>query len=274
MKPVKNRYRNLIKLTSLSILTVVVMGSCQKVIKVDLNTGNPQVVIEGYVTDVPMSDTVIIMKTGSYFTPGNYPMVNGATVVITDNTGVIDTFVQVDSGKYATKHLTGIPGHTYTMHTYLAGKEYDAVSTMPQPVAIDSVQIYEVGSGSDTGYHIRCYFIDPPSTGNYYMLQAFYNGILQDSADNITLDNDKYSVGQLQDVRLRVPYPPTGDSVKVSLLKIDYNIYNYFSVVRSITAAANPVSTAVPQNPPTNILGGALGYFSAYSVVSETQYVP
>ncbi len=270
----KNMFSNFIKLAVVVIITAFITTSCQKVIHVDLSTANQQLVIAAFVTDQPLIDTVVISKTGSYFTPGNYPMVNGATVVITDNTGLTDTFVQVDSGKYATQHLTGVPGRTYTMHAYVAGKEYDAVSTMPQPVALDSVQVYLAGNGSDTGYHIRAYFIDPPSTGNYYMLQATYNGVLQDSANNITLDQDKYTNGLIQDVRLRVPYPPTGDSVKVSLLCIDYNTYNYFSVVRSITSAGNPVSTAVPQNPPTNILGGAVGYFSAYSVRSKTSYVP
>jgi len=269
-----NMFGNWMKLAAMLVMGVLVTSACEKIIKVDLSTANSQLVIEGYVTDQPLADTVIITKTGSYFTPGNYPRVNGATVVVSDNTGVVDTFLQIDSGVYVTQHLTGVPGRTYTMKTFVGGKEYDAVSTMPQPVALDSVQIYLVGSGSDTGYHIRAYFIDPPATGNYYMLQAYYNGVLQDSANNITLDNDEYTNGQIQDVRLRVPYPPTGDSVKVSLICLDYNTYNYFNVVKSITAAANPVSTAVPQNPPTNFLGGALGYFSAQSVRSKTSYVP
>jgi hypothetical protein len=262
------------RLMALSIIAVIVMGSCQKIIHVDLNTANAQLVIEGYVTDQPLADTVIILKTGSYFTPGNYPRINGATVVITDNTGVIDTFLQVDSGTYATRHLTGIPGRTYTMKAFVAGKEYDAVSTMPQPVSIDSVTCNLVGNAPDTGYHIRCHFTDPAATTNYYMLQAFYNGLPQDSADNITLDEDKYTNGLPQSIRLKVPYAYTGDTVKVYLLSIDYNTYDYFSVVSSITAASNPISTATPQNPPTNILGGALGYFTAYSVRTQSIIVP
>jgi hypothetical protein len=270
----KNMFSNFSKLTAMLIVTVLITGSCQKVIHVDLNNANPQLVIAGYVTNQPLVDTVVITKTGSYFTPGNYPHINGATVIITDNTGLTDTFVQVDSGTYATQHLTGIPGHTYTMHVYLAGKEYDAVSTMPAVVPLDSVEIYEVGSGSDTGYHVRGFFPDAGGGNHYYMLQAYYNSVLQDSADNITLDDNEYTSGLIQDVRLRVPYPPTGDTVKMNLLCLDYNTYNYFSVIKSITASANPVSTAVPQNPPTNILGGAQGYFSAYSISTRTGYVP
>jgi hypothetical protein len=272
MKRDRNINLNFARLGLLGLVAMLVTTACTKIIKVDLNTANAQLVIEAYVTNQPLADTVLITKSGSYFTPGNYPRVNGATVVITDNTGLIDTFVQVDSGVYATRHLTGVPGRTYTMHTFIAGKEYDAVSTMPPVVNLDSVQLYIVGNAPDTGYHIRGYFVDPGAGLNYYMLQAYYNGILQDSANNITLDNNEYTPSQLQDIRLRVPYPPIGDSVKVSLLHIDYNTYNYFNVVKSVSSAGNPISTAVPQNPPTNILGGALGYFSAYSVSSKTGY--
>ena len=270
----KGNVLNLIRLVALSVIAVLAMGSCQKIIHVDLNTSNPQLVIEAYVTDQPLIDTVLILKTGSYFTPGNYPRVNGATIVVTDNTGVIDTFLQVDSGTYATQHLTGVPGRTYTLKAFVAGKEYDAVSTMQQPVNIDSITSNLVGKATDTGYHIRCHFLDPAATTNYYRVQAFYNGVLQDSADNITLDQDKYTNGLPQSIRLKVPYAYTGDTVKVNLLSIDYNTYDYFSVISSITAASNPISTATPQNPPTNILGGALGYFSAYSVRSQSIIIP
>src|ERR1700722_15068324 len=125
MKNIKNRYQNYISLAALLVIATLVATSCQKVIHVDLSTANAQLVIEGYVTDQPNIDTVIISKTGSYFIPGNYPMVNGATVIVSDGQGTTDTFVQVDSGKYAATHLTGIPGRTYTMKALVAGKEYD-----------------------------------------------------------------------------------------------------------------------------------------------------
>ena len=274
MKSIINRYLNHISLAAVLIASALLAGSCQKVIHVDLNTANPQIVIEGYVTDQPNIDTVIISKTGSYFIPGNYPKINGATIVVTDNQGTTDTFVQVDSGKYAATHFTGIPGRTYTMHAFVAGKEYDAVSTMPMPVAIDSVTSNLVGNAPDTNYHVHCVFLDPAGITNYYMLQATVNHVIQDSADNFTLDADKYTNGLPQNVRLRIPNPVTNDSVTVFLLSIDYNTYDYFSVIKSITSAGNPISTAVPQNPPTNILGGAQGYFSAYSVRSASIVIP
>ena len=269
MKSRKNKLR-----FSLLVITAIILGSCQKVIHVALNSSGRQIVIEAYVTDQPLVDTVLITQTGDYFVPGNYPRVNGATIIVTDNTGLADTFVQVDSGKYAATHLTGVPGRTYTMKALVLGKEYDAVSTMPLPVNIDSITSNEVGNAPDTAYHVHCYFADPSATTNFYMLQAYVNGVLQDSTGDIAIDADKYTNGLEQNVRLRMANPTTSDIVKVNLMCIDPNIYNYFSVVKSITGKSNPVSTATPQNPPTNILGGALGYFSAYTLRSQTLIIP
>ena len=269
MKSSKNIFRFF-----MLVFAAIVFGACQRVIHVDLNSSASQVVIQAYVTDQHNIDTVLITKTGSYFVPGTYPKVNGALVTITDNLGVTDTFVQVDSGKYAATHLTGVPGMTYTMKAVVNGKEYDAVSTMPFAVNIDSVTSNLVGSGTDTNYHVHCLFADPVATTNFYMLQGYINGSLQDSIGQITLDEDKYTNGLEQNVRLRIPNPTTNNIVKVNLMCIDANMYSYFSVLRSITGASNPVSTATPQNPPTNILGGALGYFSAYTLRSQTIVIP
>ena len=267
------RKKNIIRL-GFFVAAALIFGSCERVIHIDLNSSGKQLVIEAYVTDQPLVDTVLITQTGSYFTPGNYSKVNGATIIVTDNMGVTDTFIQVDSGKYATTHLTGIPGRTYTMKATVLGKEYDAVSTMPLPVSIDSLTSNEVGNAPDTNYHVHCYFIDPAAYTNFYKVEAYVNHVLQDSTGDIALDEDKYTNGLPQGVRLRMANPSTNDSVKVVLMCIDANTYKYFSVVKSITGASNPVSTATPQNPPTNILGGALGYFSAHTVRTASLVIP
>jgi hypothetical protein len=265
-------------------LTVIIFNSCQRVINLDLNTASPQVVIFGYVTDQPGIDTVKITKSGSYFNPGTYPTVTNATVIISDNASPVkDTLIQVDSGVYAVPpNFTGITGHTYTMRALVGGKEYDAVSSMPAAVNMDSISIYSIGTTTDsngyavndTNFHVRCYFHDPAGIGNYYRLQAIVNGVIMDSLDEITVESDQFADGTQLNVRLRGIEPIQGSIVTVQLMSIDAGTYNFYTVLRSVASAGNPVSTAVPQNPPTNIIGGALGYFSAYPIRSETMTAP
>ena len=67
------------------MLTALV--SCEKVIDVDLSSVEPQIVIDGTITDQPGPYTVKISKTGDYFNPGAFPAVTGASVTISDNRG-------------------------------------------------------------------------------------------------------------------------------------------------------------------------------------------
>lgn len=260
-----------LRLFYLLLATVFVTG-CQKVINLDLKTANSKLVINGYVTDQPGVDTVTLTLSGSYFTPGSYPKVNGAFITISDNTGFIDTLQQVDTGKYATTHLLGVSGNTYTLRVHYNGKEYSAVSTMQKAVEIDSLYLQPTTS-LDTAYRVRLFFTDPVGIGNFYKGQLYINGHLLDDAGNISLGQDKYVDGTIMNMRLRGYDAQIGDTVKASLLSIDGNTFNYFTVVRSLTGNGNPVSTAVPQNPPTNIIGDAVGYFAAYPVRSKSVIV-
>jgi hypothetical protein len=50
---------------------------------------------------------------------------------------------------------------------------------------------------------------------------------------------------------------------------IDRNIYNYFFSLLQVSAGNGGFQTASPDNPVTNITGGALGYFSAHTINLE-----
>jgi hypothetical protein len=268
-KPLSNTV-HLVWLLAYAGIAAFLTTSCQRVIKIDLNTDASKVVIEGFVTDQLGIDTVKLTRTGSYFAPGTYPTINGAVVIITDDAGHTDTLPQVDSGRYVNPALQGVPGRTYTMKVFVDGKEYDAVSKMPLPVDIDSVVAIPTNSSADTGFRIRCFFKDPVGVGNFYRAQLFINGQLQYGLSNLTLFQDKYTDGIEENLRLRGYTGQPGDTARVDLMSIDDNTYNYFSVLRSISGSSNPISTATPQNPPSNIIGNAVGYFAAYPIRSRT----
>lgn len=60
----------------------------------------------------------------------------------------------------------------------------------------------------------------------------------------------------------------TGDSVYVILECIDENVYDYFR-----TAGGDMSNSASPANPISNISNGALGYFNACTIRSESLVV-
>ena len=257
-------------------LTVVLLAlaftSCEKIVSIDLNKANPQMVIEGIVTDQQVPDSVVLSKTGNYFEPSLYfPPVPNAFVTISDNLGTIDTLREVLPGTYRSSALSGIPGRTYMLTVDAEGKVYNAVSTMPEKVTIDSLYVTPFRAfDGDKGYNLYVMFKDPPTPGNYYRVNLSINRPLP--PDSITgeryhLFSDKLTNGNEVTLRMRIGRSVvTGDSLTVELLCIDKASYDYFSTLNDILTSDRAPTSLAPTNPNTNLTNGSLGYFSAYTI--------
>ncbi len=249
--------------------------SCQKVVSIDLNNANPQMVAEAVVTDGPGPYTVTLTKSGDYFTPSLYfPPVTHAFVTIADNTGVTDTLKENTPGTYRTSVLHGGQGRTYSLRLVAEGKEYDAVSTMPARVPIDTlVALRARESDGDQVYNLYVFFKDPPEPGNYYRINLRVSvPISPDSIDGrrYHLYDDKLTNGNEAAVRIRMRnYFSPGDTVWVDLLSIDKASYDYFNTLNNILTSDRSPTSLAPANPNTNLTNGALGYFAAYTVDSR-----
>jgi len=270
-------------LASVLLLPASFLSSCQKVISVSLNQTNPQIVIEGLVNDQGGTDSVVINMTGDYFTPSlNFQPITNATVVISDNAGGIDTLRESASGVYYSSNPQGVPGRTYSLKVIANGKEYDAISTMPQKVKIDSFYaVYSTNFFGESGYDFYVVFKDPPQAGNYYRIIPRVNSIPYDSIaggrggifitnDELTNGNEttfRFSIRQHRDMASTRVGP--GDTVNVDLLSIDKSTYNYFYTLRNILATDHSPTSLSPANPNTNLNNGSLGYFSAYAMDSK-----
>ncbi len=259
------------------VVTIAVgMLSCQKVISVDLNQSNPQIVIEGLINDQGGLDSVVVTMTGDYFTPSlNFPPVNAATVTIADG-GQIDTLSEAAAGIYYSTNPRGISGRTYALKVTTAGKVYDAVSTMPEKVIIDSFFAEKsLNPFGESGYDFYITFKDPPELGNYYRIVPHVNSLPPDSItggrggfqitdDKLTNGNEiTYMFGVRGEVGSKLK---PGDTVSVDLECIDKATYDYYFTLRNILEADQSPTSLSPANPNTNLSNGSLGYFSAYTI--------
>lgn len=253
------------------IIATLFLASCEKEIDIDLNTSNPEIVIEGNISDEPGPYTVKLSKTVNFSNVNIYPPVTGALVIISDNTGVTDTLIETVSGLYQTHSITGTQGNTYTLKVLTEGKQYDAVSTMPYKVNLDSIQfnLYSEPGESEKTLAIVPLYLDPIEFGNCYRFFFSANGKADKSYQ---VSNDNIGNGRInqqpflsEDVKFR-----KGDTVKVTMLCIDASTYNYYYTLSQI-GGSGLVGGATPSNPPNNILGNkALGIFSAYTTQTKT----
>jgi len=263
MKKPSEFFRNL-KLIP-GMLIIAGCWSCQEVIHVDLNQALPTLIIDGSVSDQPGPYQVVLSQTGSFEQDSIFPPVSGAVVIITDNARNSDTLVEINPGTYRTIRLQGVPGRTYTLTVKSNNAVYTAISTMPSPVAIDTVIVKTRISSRKK--MLSVIFFDPKGIPNYYrVLEELTNSkppffrIPQPVLGTFMTD------GVLDGARIDLltynqPSFYKFDAVLVSLQCIDKNVYDYFL---SADQTGN-MSTTV-SNPVTNISNGALGYFSAYAV--------
>jgi len=249
-------------------LGVVGMTACQKVIDLKLNNRAGQYVIEGNVTNLPGPYQVKIGKTGEVTADYTFQGVSQATVSIRDNAGNTETLAEVQPGIYQTHSLQGVEGRTYYLNISVGDKTFTASSVMPAQVNLDSLYIEEVYNFSKMVKAVVPVFTDPVGQGNSYRVNETINGVLD---KNLYYQNDDFTDGKTSAFALLRPDPDSTlhvkDNVSVEMQCIDKAMYKYwYSVDQSSTGDGD----ALPANPVTNIVGGALGYFSAHTSQTKT----
>jgi hypothetical protein len=247
--------------------TGVILFSCKKVISVNLNNVSSQIVIAGEVTNAPGPYQVSVNTTVNFSAENIFPPVSEAVVIISDNTGLNDSLTETAPGVYSTHPgWQGQPGNTYTLSITASNKTYTAVSTMPQPVPLDSIGFQQNFRGRNNNKVIEVipYFHDPAGIANYYQ---FTETINDTPLNKIIVFDDMYSDGKNISVPLfdDSSHMKIGDHLILGMYSIDKNVFQYFSELQQLLEA-NPFNEATPANPDTNIIGGALGYFSAHTV--------
>lgn len=248
----------------------VIISSCEKVIDVDLNDSEQQLVIEGIVQDDGQPARVMITRTLNFSEENNFPAVNDATVIISDDAGNTDTLPLLSPGVYQSDSVSSVPGRMYYLIVQTGGKLYTAKSQMPYLVEFDSLGIDSLSFGGETNYSIIPYHFDPPVVKNYYRYKLYVNGEVDNS---ILVDNDDFTDGKnvsrplFTDMEME-----PGDNVTVEMYNIDAAVYLYYYSLSQ--SGAGPDESATPANPVSNIEGGSLGYFSAQTRRVKSLIIP
>jgi hypothetical protein len=268
-------------MSKIKIYFVVILASalfsCEDVIVVELDSEEPQIVIEGSVTDGLTSTTVYISKSGDFYEPSIFENVSGAAVTISDSRGNSEDLVEIDDGVYETRFIIGRPGDTYNISVNSEGENYRAESTMPaEKILLDSIVIKQstIGRKQDERYDLWLYFQDIPDVKNYCRFRIYHNNILR---GGFPIYDDRLSDGNYIEGRVRYDEEKDGikigDTFKIELINIDRANYDYFNTANDVSASGgggNGPGAVAPTNPTTNWNNNALGYFGAYAVSTAT----
>ncbi|RTQ53471.1 DUF4249 domain-containing protein [Hymenobacter gummosus] len=260
----------------LPLLLTGLLSSCTDVVPVELPDPEPQLAVEGNITDQPGPYTIRLTKTGAYFNGEELPAVRGAELLLADNEGHAETLRETAPGLYQTQTMQGKIGNSYVLTIRAEGQEYRAATEIKRIPHIDGLtQRTKSGeAGWEDGRYAFYNGPELPGVGDYYRFKIWINGALQNDPDDLTVRADDMVDGRyIGDIELNGEPLQPGDSVRVQLLSLPQD---YFHFLNEMYGQINNVGlfSTPPANVRSNVVNvnaagpKAVGYFAGTAVRS------
>lgn len=239
-----------------SLVAVTLLTSCEDLIDLNLNDSEPRYVIEAELNNLSTDHIIQISQTVNVNEAVPSKEVNNAHVYVSDSKGYRYDFISIGNGTYENKGFKPNTGETYNLSVQIEDNLYEATSTMPQYVEVDSIGFVTETIFGDDYILVVLNFQDPAGVPNYYKYNLSVNG---QTHQFVMVSSDKYNDGLTVEHRLsnKDNDLATGDNINLIRSTIDYPVYKYWSEYQVTNLAS-----ASPSNPTSNISNGALGYFS------------
>lgn len=258
------------------IIILMIITSCEKVIEIDLNSEQPQLVVEAIIS----TDSICIVsltKTSSYYSTDEQVYVEDAEVIISDGE-LSDVLNYSEKGKYKGSTITGTQDKTYTINISYEGINYEGISYLP-PGSIISEVDYSISEEQshlnpfgDRVVSVYCTFEDDVNEDNFYLIR--FNDVDGRLIERYYLLTENVSnSGSIDFQNGHISFTESifyeGNYLEVQLFSVDEAIYNYFLQLTDILFWKRRITPPSPYNPLSNISNGAVGFFAAWSLDSE-----
>lgn len=230
--------------------------SCEELIDVNLNEGDPRYVIEADITTLSDQQIIKVSETVAFSSQQPNKPITGADVTVSDSKGRIVKFADAGQGSYIASNFRPEQNRTYNLSVRVGDNVYESSTQLQDFVAIDSIGIIEETVFNDKYYFVILKFTDLPNIANYYRYTTSVNeGAFKFS----TVFDDKFNDGLFVSHQITNSENTLaiGDSITIRRQCITKPVYDYWNEIQF----ANP-GNASPSNPTSNISNGAFGYFS------------
>ncbi|WP_242203683.1 DUF4249 domain-containing protein [Aestuariivivens insulae] len=158
-----------IALLSLSLL------ACEDVIDVDLQTGEPKLVIDAALNWVKGTNgnfQMIKLSLTAPFFDDEIPPATGATVSVTDNFNNTFNFIeQEQNGIYLNDSFIPEINRVYNLTVVYNNETYTASEQLMPVASIEFVEQNDNGGFSGNETEIQAYYTDPEGVDNYYLFE-------------------------------------------------------------------------------------------------------
>ncbi|MEO5776124.1 MAG: DUF4249 family protein [Flavobacterium sp.] len=265
----------------LFIVLVLVLNSCEEVVKVDLDTAAPRLVVDASIDwekGTTGNQQLVKLSTTTGFYSNVIPSVSGAVVFVTNSSGTIFNFIEEvpNTGEYICNNFVPVIGENYVLTVNYAGQTYIASEKMIAVPEITNITQRDDAGFNGNDIEVKFNFQDNGLEDNSYM-SRFVTTI--NAFPELQVFDDRFQQGnQLFGLYSNSDLNP-GDTIDYTLFGISTQYYNYMNILLSIagTNGGSPFQT-----PPATVRGNmvnqnnednyCLGYFRLCEVV-KTQYL-
>lgn len=265
----KSKYFQIVLFIALSILAV----SCKEKVDIDIPDGDPKLVVEAEISTEVDSSFVRLTKSANYYSSADYLKVTDALVLVNS-----DTFYHVSNGVYRPKSsYVGVVNTNYNLKIVSEGKTFTSSSFLTPMFRVDSLQqVFKPAQGFlKEGFTVKYFGFDNREPIKYTYFRFGKNDQNMDDSlfdakilfDNGVTRNGSYEF-ELPFLRLQ-----PRDYTYMIFRSVDKNMYDFINAYNNQTSGAPGPFQVPPANLPTNIVGGALGYFATFDVVRSRIYI-
>jgi hypothetical protein len=285
----RNSTRNFVFKPLGFLFIALISFSCIDTIPIDLDKGPERLVVDGWLhqnitSEKNPMDTIKLRWTSEYFNNSASPRATGALVTISDNTGLLDTLVEVSPGNYLPKNTVREMGRSYKLTIQIKGETYEAFTTMRTCPPIDSLKAIfrkKAQGPQDTGFYLYYFGPENEGSGDYYRFKTYQNGRFLNTPSDLAFTDDQFLKEVVYIDSLEINFQPfnRGDVIRVETLSISEDMFYFFTELQAqinnaglFAQPPSNVRTNVknknPKGPPAQGYFGASG-LSSYEVVCE-----
>ena len=253
---------------SIKNLTIVIFGlismtSCEDVIELDLESSEPQTILEATIDATAQTATVLLTESNSFYDQGVHTALSGASILLTDDTGLNYSLLETESGVYQMENIDLSTATDFSIVIDINGELYETSAEVPAPVALDSIIVSTGGGGplaGDGNQRLQAIFQDTPNVENYYRIRAYQNDTLLASIYTV-LDDQLRGDGEEINIGIR-QFFEVDNTVTLELLSTSKGYYDYFFQLSSQSGRGGNSTT--PFNPVGNFTNNGFGYFGIF----------
>ncbi len=268
---------------SLALLTLLSTTACEDIVEINPTNAEPRMVVNGRITPFQGQNWVRLNKSQAYFERGESPVISGATVVLEDDAGRVDTLVESAQtpGLYPIEQ-PGEIGRVYALSIITPEGEHfrSDPERLTEAPPIDTATYYvepATEADEEDEYFVLLTATDNAGTRDFYRWRYSINDTIVTDPEELSFSNDNFLDGnQVRDFQLNFEPFRQGDTIRVEQLTITEDHFLYLNLVFNQTAFRGGLF----DTPPAPIRGNvrsvddgniyALGYFYAAGMAEKT----